>query len=303
MASAADRPPGAAELAAHGAALEQELTTLLTRPPGSGGPPDNSLESAFDRTLQEGQRRLSRGWAPLCATGLVGGIDVGTGVLALLLVEQATGSRLLAGLAFSVGFIALTLANSELFTENFLVPVIAVVARQSPLRSLWRLWIGTTVFNLIGGWLVMGLTVLGYPQLQRTAIHAGLGYVDLGLGARAMALALLGGLVITLMTWIQHSTDSIGGKLVAAVAAAFLLGAGTLNHAIVASLVMFGALHTGHAPFGYLRWAESAGWAALGNMVGGIALVTVLRILQVPHRLREERRHPSEAVLEVGHGE
>jgi formate/nitrite transporter FocA (FNT family) len=114
--------------------------------------------------------------------------------------------------------------------------------------------------------------------------------VDLGIGWRAFALALLGGLVITLMTWMQHTTDAVVGKLVAAIAAAFLLAAGSLNHVIVGSLLMFAALHTGHAPFGYLQWAQTAGWAALGNAVGGIGLVTVLRLLQIPDRVRQARR-------------
>lgn len=105
------------------------------------------------------------------ATGLVGGIDVATGVLALLLVKKATGSELLGGLAFSIGFVSLTLARSELFTENFLVPVIAVLAKRSPITRLLRLWGGTTVFNLIGGWLVMGLVIVGFPQLHAVAIY------------------------------------------------------------------------------------------------------------------------------------
>ncbi len=49
-------------------------------------------------------------------------------MLALLVVKQATGNDLLAAVAFSIGFIALTLAGSELFTENFLVPVAALAA-------------------------------------------------------------------------------------------------------------------------------------------------------------------------------
>ena len=99
-----------------------------------------------------------------------------------------------------------------------------------------------------------------------------------------MALAVIGGAVITLMTWMQHSTDSTAVKVIPAVTGAFLLAGGQLNHAIVNSLLMFAALHTGHAPFGYVDWAQTAGWAALGNMVGGIGLVTVLRLFQVPEQ-------------------
>ena len=43
---------------------------------------------------------------------------------------------------------------------------------------------------------------------------------------------------------------------------------------------MFAALHAG-APFGYLDWLGTLGWACLGNMIGGIGLVTVLRLVQV----------------------
>jgi hypothetical protein len=94
------------------------------------------LDEAFDRLVAEGTERLSRSWLPLIGTGLLGGIDVGTGVLAYLLVDHATHSTLLAGIAFSIGFVALLLARSDLFTENFLLPVVAVAAPHSSLLML-----------------------------------------------------------------------------------------------------------------------------------------------------------------------
>ena len=97
---------------------------------------NEELESTFHRTVDEGAVRLNRTLPSLIATGLVGGADVSLGVLAMYLVRAETGSQDLGALAFTVGFIALTLANSELFTENFLVPVAAVVARDA---SIWQL--------------------------------------------------------------------------------------------------------------------------------------------------------------------
>ena len=268
--------------------------------PGVGADPavdqavaEREVEDAFKRSIDEGRRRLSRRTWPLLATGFVGGIDVGTGVLALLLVEHETGNPLLAGLAFGIGFIALSLARSELFTEDFLVPVSTVIARQGRFRMLLRLWIGTLVANLVGGWVFTWLIMRGFPQFAETAVEAGGHYVDLGLGGRAFALAVVGGAVITLMTWMQHSTESAGLKLVPAVTGACLLAGAQLNHAVVNSLLMFSALHTGRAPFGYLEWAQTAGWAALGNLVGGLLLVTLLRLAQVSHTLKQEREHPA----------
>jgi formate/nitrite transporter FocA (FNT family) len=154
----------------------------------------------------------------------------------------------------------------------------------------------TAAANLVGGWVFTYLIVTGFSEVSKPAIEAGKHYIDLGLGWRAFSLALLGGAVITLMTWMQHSTESMGVKLVPAVTTGFLLAGLQLNHAIVNSLLIFSGLHTGHAPYGYLQWAQTAGYAALGNMVGGVALVTLLRMLQVPHKVREAQRNPAPCV-------
>ena len=36
-------------------------------------------------------------------------------------------------------------------------------------------------------------------------------------------------------------------------------------------------------------------WAAVGNVVGGLVLVTAIRLLRVPHRVAEARRGSSGA--------
>jgi formate/nitrite transporter FocA (FNT family) len=268
--------------------------------PGVGADPERDpsvaeqpVEEAVLRAIDEGRRRISRRTPALLATGVLGGIDVGTGVLALLFVEHETKSAVLAGLAFSIGFIALTLARSELFTEDFLVPVTTVIARQARARMLLRLWVGTLLANLVGGWIFTLLIIKGFPQWESTAIEAGAHYVQLGLGVKAFSLAVIGGAVITLMTWMQHSTTSTGLRVIPAITGAFLLAGAQLNHAIVNSLLMFAALHTGHAPFGYLQWAQTAGFAAVGNIVGGVLLVTLLRVLQSPHTIKRERERPA----------
>ncbi len=246
-------------------------------------------EETFDRLVDEGEQRLGRSWWGLLSTGFLGGLDVGVGVLALLLVEHTTNSKLLGGVAFAIGFIALTLARSELFTENFLVPVVAVVAKRSTPLALGRLWLATLLMNLAGGWVITALIMTGFPALRETAVEAANFYIGLGTTWRAFALALVGGMLITLMTHLQHSTESDGVRLVPATVMGFLLGAGQVNHAIVASLICFAALQAG-APFSYGDWLGLLLLALVGNLVGGLGLVTVLRLLQVPHKLLTERR-------------
>jgi formate/nitrite transporter FocA (FNT family) len=96
-------------------------------------------------------------------------------------------------------------------------------------------------------------------------------------------------MVITLMTRMQHGTDSVPAKIAAAVAAAFLLAGLRLFHSILDSLLIFGALATGNAPFGYLTWLGWFGYTLVGNMIGGLLFVTLLRLLRSKDRLEEER--------------
>ncbi len=250
------------------------------------------LTSTFHSSVDAGKARLERHLPGLLATGLVGGIDVGIGVYALFVVEHATGNAMLGSLAFIIGFIALTLANSELFTENFLVPVAAVAARRSTPRALVRLWSGTAVLNLAGGWVLMAIVMAASPDLRSTAVEVGRHPIETGIGATSFASAVLGGTIITLMTWMERGTDSMSAKLVAAAAAGFLLAAGKLHHVIVISLEIFAALQVG-APFGYADWLGMAAWSALGNALGGLGLVTMLRLVQVGKDvIGEERARP-----------
>jgi hypothetical protein len=124
------------------------------------------VEEAFDRLVSEGSDRLARPLIPLVATGFMGGIDVGVGVLAYLVVDHETGQPLLAAAVFPIGFIALLLARSELFTENFLVPVTARVAGHGSWLRLLRLWLVTLAANLAGGLVMAGLIVVALPDLR-----------------------------------------------------------------------------------------------------------------------------------------
>jgi formate/nitrite transporter FocA (FNT family) len=248
----------------------------------------DQLTETLQRTVDEGVFRLTRTWPSLLSTGFVGAADVAVGVFALLIVRADTHSDIAGALAFSIGFIALTLANSELFTENFLVPIAAVVARKASGVDVVRLWFGTLLMNLVGGWLVIGLITSGFPRLHGTAVDVASTYNEIGIGWRSFSGAILGGAVITLMTWMERSTESVPAKLVAAASAAFVLAAAPLNHVIVVSLEMFAALQYG-APFGYLDWLTVVAWYTLGNIIGGVALVTGLRMVQLGKRIDIER--------------
>lgn len=253
------------------------------------GPMEDELEEAFERQVGEGVQRLSRTWRTVLATGFMGGTEVAVGVLAMIAVVHETGNQLLGGLAFGIGFVALLLGRSELFTEGFLIPVITVIAGQARARRLGRLWVGTLVSNLAGGWAIMWLIVVAFPAYEEELVTAGEHFATAPLSPETFSLALLGGGVITLLTRMQHGTDDMLARIVAAFAAGFLLAGLELFHSVLDSLLIFGALHTGAAPFGYLDWLWFVSYTLVGNMVGGLALVTLLRLVRSKDKIDQER--------------
>ena len=247
------------------------------------------MEETYDRLVSEGHERLDRPLLTLMSTGLLGGVDVGVGVLIYLVVKAETDNHLLASMAFTIGFVALLLAKSELFTENFLVPVISVVAKVGTLSQLLRLWAVTLAANLLGGFAMAAMIVVAIPGVHEVAVESGSHFAHLGVSWRSFFLAVLAGAVITMMTRMQHATENLGVRLVPAVLMSFVLVGAELFHSVLDSILMFAGLLTGKADYDYLDWLSALGWSAFGNLVGGLVFVTGIRLLRIPHRVAESR--------------
>jgi formate/nitrite transporter FocA (FNT family) len=256
-------------------------------------PEAEEKDEALDRIVLRGGPRLHRAWYDLLATATVAGLEIGFGVLVLLVVEHETGSVLLGALAFSIGFVALLLGHSELFTEGFLVPVTTVVAGAATWRDLARLWLGTLVGNLAGGWIVAWLVVTALPTLREEAIERGSEYASASLSPRTFVLAVLAGAAITLMTRMQNGTDDDVARIVACVAGALVIVGTGLFHSILDSILVFTALDAGAPGIGYGNWLWWFAWTVVGNLVGGLGLVTLLRLVRSQGRLGEWRRSVS----------
>lgn len=252
------------------------------------GPVEEEIEESFDRIVEEGAQRLARNWTTTLVTGTFGGLEVGIGVMAYLAVMHQTHNHLLAGLAFGIGLVALLLAKSELFTEGFLVPIAAVAAKEASIGQLLKLWGGTLVMNLVGGWVYMWIVVQAFPQWKHELETAALHFTEAGFTLQSICLAVLAGSTITLMTRMQLGTDSDLAKMAVAMADGFILVGFQLFHSVLDSLLIFGAIHAG-APVNYLDWLGWFGYTLLFNMVGGLLLVTVLRLLRNKELIRERR--------------
>lgn len=254
----------------------------------SDAPLEDEIVESFDRIVDEGAERLARSWTTILVTGTFGGFEIGLGVMAYLAVLHETGNHLLAGVAFSIGFVALLLAKSELFTEGFLVPITAVAAKEASVGQLLKLWGGTLVMNLVGGWVFMWIIVQAFPQWKPELSEAALHFVNAGFTLQSVCLAVLAGSTITLMTRMQHGTESDVAKIIAAVGGAFLLAGLQMFHSILDSLLIFGAMHAG-VDVSYGDWLGWLAYTLPFNMLGGLVLVTALRLLRNKDLIGERR--------------
>ncbi|MUK03173.1 formate/nitrite transporter family protein [Vibrio cholerae] len=252
-------------------------------------PVEDELKDSFDKTVEEGAERLHRTLRNVLVTGAFGGFEIGLGIMAYLAVLHETGDHLLAGVAFSVGLVALLLAHSELFTENFLIPVAAVAAKEGSVLQLAKLWGGTLVANLAAGWIFVWIVMQAFPQWSATVSESAHHYVDAPFSLQVVALAVLGGSTITLMSRMQQGTENDVARIVATMIGGFLLAGLQLFHSILDTLLIFAAIHSG-ADITYGQWLGWFGYTLLFNMVGGLLLVTLLRLVRTKELLRERRQ-------------
>jgi formate-nitrite transporter family protein len=245
----------------------------------------------FESARKEGERRLARPPLELAATSFVGGADVCLGAIAMFLVEATTekhfgvhAAHFFGAIAFGLGFVWLTVARSELFTENFLIPIAAHDHRD---RRSWyklgELWSGSLLLNLAGGALVV-VIVTSHDVLPGSIHHpiaiSARHIVDYSVGG-AFFSAIIAGALITLMTWlVEGAADSTGVRISMAWSIGFLVALGPFNHVIVNSIELLFGMRTG-ADVTWQDFFRNLVLATGGNMVGGIGLVTMSRMAQV----------------------
>lgn len=213
------------------------------------------------------------------------GFDVVFGVIALATIAAAFTPLLgeepahaLGALGFGIAFIFIVVGRSELFTENFLVPVTGLVRGHITKLKLAELWLISPVCNLIGG------TALIFVASTEGVLPAGTGETLVSIAEgfaadsawTAFCSAIIGGALITAMTWLIEGVGSIGGRIVCAWIGGVLLTLGSINHVVVVTLEMIFGMRFG-ADIGGLDVAQNFAVAAAGNMLGGLVLITLTR--------------------------
>jgi formate/nitrite transporter FocA (FNT family) len=249
----------------------------------------------WDRSVEEGERRMERTVLGQASTAVLGAFDVLAGLIVAVTLTGAIASisndevgHAIGSLGFGIAFVLITIGRSELFTENFLVPVGARLAGRGSNHALARMWGLTLIFNLVGAAAVAAIFSV-HGVLPPSAYHAAGQLSDTFSGrdyGQALASAIAAGAVMTVYTWLAMATKSDSARIMLAMLIGFLLLLPTLNHVIVSFCELMLGVISGASHPGLGETVAHFGVALGGNIIGGIGFVTLTRLIQVggePH--------------------
>jgi formate transporter len=200
-------------------------------------------------------------------------------------------SRLLGGLAFSLGLILVVVAGAELFTGNNLI-VMAWASRKVSTAQLLRNWsivfvgnfagaIGTAGILFVGKQYTFGKGAVGEQALSTAVAKTNLGFVQ------AIALAAFCNALVCLAVWLSYSARSVADKILAIVPPIAAFVAAGFEHSVanmffipmglfVKSDATFAAQHATpgieHLTWGHF-FAANLLPVTIGNVIGGAVMV------------------------------
>lgn len=252
----------------------------------------------YERAKREGQRRLLMPPLEQISTGFIAGVTIVFGIAALgiakALVEPEFGpgvADVVGALAFAIGLVFLVVGRSELFTENFFDPVAAAFDDRRGWFHLLRLWFFILVLNLVGGAVLAAvLTIHGaLPDTAPDVLTAVAEEIATKSVAATFARAILAGALLTLLSYMLHGVDSAVGRIAVAYMVGFLVAVGPFDHVVVSALHLLLGIWLGDAA-GYMDLATNIAVSTVGNLAGGVLLVTLTHAAQVKGSRAESAR-------------
>jgi formate/nitrite transporter FocA (FNT family) len=244
-----------------------------------------SAHEIFEAVAQNAREELSRSTFQLFSSGFSAGIAMGLTGLAVALALSYLGNSPVAQFVsfafYPIGFIVVIIGRAQLFTENTLFPVVLILDEHKHFVNTLRLWVTVFLANVLGaifvGWLFMQTGALS-PNFADAL--AGLGTESVqGHFTMIFAKGIIGGWLIALVAWMVTASHWTIGQVVIIWMLTFVVGAGHFSHCIASSAEIIAAVMSGHTHFSnYFQWLLPA---TLGNIVGGVIMVSVLNYAQV----------------------
>ncbi|MGC1783946.1 MAG: formate/nitrite transporter family protein [Acidobacteriaceae bacterium] len=257
-------------------AVAEDMQRQLHRP---------TAEEIFEQVSRNARHELDRPAIALAISGIGGGITMGLTALSTSIVIASLGvsarTNFIAELFYPMGFIAVIVGRAQLFTENTLYPVALSLVEPRHVWTTLRLWAIVLPSNVLGAFLFALLaTRTGALSPQYVAAMAMLGKQSANIAdGHVFWSAVIAGWIIALMAWLVSGSHSITGSVMLIWLLTFIVGLGGFAHCIASSgEILAAVLEHQVSTSRYFAWLM---YAVLGNIMGGVLIVTLLEYGQV----------------------
>lgn len=231
-----------------------------------------------------GIRKARLPFLPTLALAVLAGAFIAFGAMffTVVVTESALGygpTRLIGGVAFSLGLVLVVLGGAELFTGNSLI-VMAWANRDIPTRALLRNWGIVYLGNLIGA---VATAVLVHLSGSLQAGGGSVGETAVAIGAAKLALdpgqaflrGVLCNVLVCLAVWMCFAAHSVSGKVLVILFPVTAFVALGFEHSVANMyLLPVAMLHAGQIDPGALL--ANLAVVTAGNVVGGAVLVALV---------------------------
>jgi formate/nitrite transporter FocA (FNT family) len=234
----------------------------------------------------EGETELERGSWALAWSALAAGLSIGFS----LVVEGELYSKLPANsvrdlispLGYCIGFLIVIVGRQQLFTENTLTPILALIHNRDA-RTLWRvlrLWGIVLVLNVAGATLFATALAHGgafEPKVTQAFAEVGRQVMRANF-AVTFVRAVYAGWLIALMVWLLPAAE--GSRPLIIVIITYIVALLGLPHIVAGTVDCAFLVQIGDTTWQdfFVRFFEPT---LLGNILGGVALVAALNYGQV----------------------
>jgi formate-nitrite transporter family protein len=275
------------------------VTTVQEEPREASPAPSDSYDAGkrqsasevYEPLVAKGEGELQRSTLDLAFSGLIAGLDIGFGGLAMALVA----GRLHALFGFSIeqalffgsflyplGFVFVIMGKSELFTENTLAPVAGLLTGNGTILRLARSW-GLILGSNIAGTILFSVLVAHTDPLFTPYKPV---YIAMGKALvahsflEAVLLGIFAGWLVALIAWMIESTKGSIVHFFIIYSVAYLIIGLTLYHSIIGSAEVLLGMFAG-APITWGTWVTRFLIpVVIGNALGGVFFVTGLKGFQ-----------------------
>lgn len=232
----------------------------------------------------EGTEELERPSFSIAWSGLAAGMTMGCSMLGDGLLQAALPDtpwqHLLTSFGYSIGFVFVTMARQQLFTETTLTVMLPLLHKTHGPSDVARYWSIVFAANIVGTlFFAAAASIPGLfpPEASRAFVDLGVKATDPGF-VNVLVKGVFAGWLIALMVWLLPAAAS--ARFFVIVTVTWLIGVAHFSHVIAGSAetsfaAMHGAVTWYNYVFGFLVPA------LIGNSIGGIVFVALLNHAQV----------------------